>query len=173
MGQQSWPAVPPGGGPWWGVLQGWDAELQRAGRVELRSTTGLRAVAVVVAVFGGLLCLSPAVALPVVFGGSALVFATVPLLLCTVLFAVVAVQQMRLMRRHLVVTVEGIEVTGLATVPWRDVLAARTYLDAVQVSVATGTGTRWLKVGTLQAPAAQVVAWLELVRQRMLSGQRR
>ncbi|RCK69858.1 hypothetical protein DT076_07425 [Desertihabitans brevis] len=158
------------GGPWWDVLHGWDAELQRTGRVELRSTAGLRVLAIALAAFAGAVCLAPAIALPIAFGPVALVFATVPLLLCTALLVVVVVQQTRFLRRHLVVTVDGIEVTGLATVPWRDVLATRTSLEAVQIRVSTGRGSRWLPVGTLEAPSAQVVAWLELVRHRAQSG---
>ncbi|RLV56012.1 hypothetical protein D9V41_08965 [Aeromicrobium phragmitis] len=172
MNQQSWSAVPPrgpdGNGGSWAPLREWDAELQRSGRVVIRAASRSRHIAIGLAAFSTALCLCAALGFPLAFGVSALVFVTPPFLVCAALSVVVLVQQIGYLRRHLVVTVHGIEVTGLATVPWQNVLAARVVVDAVQITVVGRRGPRVLQVGTLQAPAAQVVAWLETVQHHML-----
>lgn len=177
VSQQPWPAVPPavppggpdGNGGWWDPLQAWDAELQRSGRVVIPAASRLRHVAIGLAAFSLMLCLCAAIGFPLAFGLIALLFVTPPFLICAALSAVVLVQQIGYLRRHLVVTVHGIEVTGLATVPWQHVLGAKVYVDAVQIVVLSGRGSRVLQVGTLEAQAGQVVAWIEMVQRRMLA----
>ncbi|MFD1860833.1 hypothetical protein EHW97_12205 [Aeromicrobium camelliae] len=172
MSQQSWSAVPPhgpdGNGGWWAPLRAWDTELQRSGRVVIPAASRLRYIAIGLAAFSLVLCLGATIGFALAFGLIALLFVAPPFLICAGLSAVVLVQQIGHLRRHLVVTVHGIEVTGLATVPWQNVTGAKVVMNAVQVTVVWGRGSRVLQVGPLQAPAGQVVAWLEAVQHRML-----
>lgn len=173
MTQPPLPELPPGAGaqvPLPSELGQWDAEFRRSGRVVIRSARHLRYIAVGLGVFVVVLCAATAIAMPLAFGLSALVFASIPLMLPLALAVVLIVQNSRHIGRDLIVTSGGVEVRGVGAVPWHEVAGVRARAGAVQIDVRRGGTAQTLKAGTLEAPAALVAVWLQMVRQRMPGG---